>query len=151
LISCAQTQVLVAAMMQAESNRLQRAACTALPQGLEAAYASRTNRDGGSGIHRDLSCEASVMAPHCASCRSTRHTRHAAGRPWSSNHGFGRVQRHRNDGRSRQMQRHRDRAKYRAANERCSDNDQLFHERLPSVFLGLSSRTCRLFYCGKID
>ena len=75
-----------------------------------------------------LASNASGAAP----CRSARHTGDAAGRPRPPYPCIRRIQRDRNDSLLREMQRQRDRAKHRAANERCSDDYQLFHEISPA-------------------
>jgi hypothetical protein len=66
---------------------------------------------------RGLASNASGAAP----CSSARHTCDAAGRPRPPDPGIRRIQRDRNDSLLREMQRQRDRAKHRAANERYSD------------------------------
>src|SRR3984885_12715197 len=71
-----------------------------------------------------LAGNASGAAP----CRSARHTCDAAGRPRPPDPCIRRIQRDRNDGRLREMQRQRDSAKHHAANERCSDDCYFFHE-----------------------
>ena len=65
---------------------------------------------------RGLAGNARSAVPYSAPRTSARHTRDAAGRRRPPDPGFRRVQRHRNDGRLRDMQRERDRAKHRAAN-----------------------------------
>ena len=88
---------------------------------------------GGDLKPRGLAGNARSAVPYSAPRTSARHTRDAAGRRRPPDPGFRRVQRHRNDGRLRDMQRERDRAKHRAANKRCPDDSQLFHEILPSL------------------
>ena len=71
-----------------------------------------------------LASNASGAAP----CRSARHTCDAAGRPRPPDPCIRRIQRDRNDSLLREMHRYRDRAKHRAANDRHSNDCQLFHE-----------------------
>src|ERR1700733_6462513 len=71
-----------------------------------------------------LAGNASGAAP----CRSARHTCDAAGRPRPPDPCIRRIQRDRNDGPLREMQRQRDSAKHHAASERCSDDCYFFHE-----------------------
>ncbi len=74
--------------------------------------------------------------PYRAPRTSARHTGNAGGRSRSSDPGFRRVQRHRDDGLLRDMQRERDRTKHGAADECRPDDSQFFHEIFPSVRYG---------------
>src|ERR1700745_1550391 len=78
-----------------------------------------------------LASNASSAAP----CRSARHTCDAAGRPRPPDPCIRCIQRDRNDSRLRKMQRQRGSAKHHAANERCSDDCELFHESPPAGLL----------------
>jgi hypothetical protein len=102
---------------------------------LSVSKAARRASDTGGGLKpRGLTGNAGGAVPYSAPRTSARHTRDAAGRRRPPDPGFRRVQRHRNDCPLRHMQRERDRAKHRAANKRCPDDSQLFHEIFPSLF-----------------
>ena len=79
---------------------------------------------------RGLAGNAGGAAP----VSSASYTCDAGGRPRPPDPGIRRIQRDRNDGLLREMQRQRDRAKHRAANERHSDDCQLFHAFPPGRF-----------------
>jgi hypothetical protein len=94
----------------------------------------RASGFGGDLKPRGLAGNTVSAVPYSAPRTSARHTRDAAGRRRPPDPGFRCVQRHRNDCLLRQMRRERDRAKHRAANKRCPDDSQLFHEIFPSLF-----------------
>ena len=79
---------------------------------------------------RGLAGNAGGAAP----VSSASYTCDAGGRPRPPDPGFRLIQRDRNDSLLREMHGHRDRAKHRAANERHSDDYQLFHAFPPGRF-----------------
>jgi hypothetical protein len=91
---------------------------------------------GGDLKPRGLAGNTVSAVPYRAPRTSSRHTRDAGGRPRPPDPGFRRVRRHRNDRLLRYMQRVRDRTKHSAANKRCPDDSQLFHESFPSLQYG---------------
>ena len=98
--------------------------------------ARRASGTGGYLKPRGLTGNTVSAVPYRAPRTSARHTRDADGRPRPPDPGFRRVRRHRNDRLLRYMQRVRDRTKHSAANERCPDDSQLFHESFPSLQYG---------------
>jgi len=80
-----------------------------------------------------LAGDAGSAVPYRAARTSARHTRDAGRCPRPPDPGFRCVKRHRNDCLLRHMHRERDRAKHCAANKRCPDDSQLFHEILRSL------------------
>jgi hypothetical protein len=104
---------------------------------LSMSRAARWASDTGGDLKpRGLAGNTVSTVPYRTPRSSARHTRDAGGRPRSPDPGVRRVQRHRNDRLLRHMQRERDRAKQGAANDRCPDDSQLFHEIFPSLQCG---------------
>ena len=83
---------------------------------------------------RGLASNTVSAVPYSAPRTSACHTCDAGRSPRTPDPSFRRVQHHRNDCLLRHMQRERDRAKHGAADKRCPDDSQLFHEIFPSLF-----------------
>ena len=108
-----------------------RVSCCSMPNA-----ARRASGTGGDLKPRGLAGNTVSAVPYRAPRTSARHTRDAGRRPRPPDPGFRRVRRHRNDRLLRYMQRVRDRTKHSAANKRCPDDSQHFHESFPSLQYG---------------